>query len=782
MIQEKVKKNMYFPIFKTSEKSYVDTFTNEDTKITELVCSDCSHRFSSKERYVNNVVCPNCGNKELNYSPISAPEIDDSLVFSKDVEILLHTGDRGDIRHMHKVHFTDKSAISSRDAFCIREPMVLDTQVIDGETFYIVREFEMYLNLDKDTGKKTLHLFHTYNSIIFGQNEIVNIKDGKKSSAMFENSFGSWYSFHRKGRCFVADEDVLKDFITYVYDYKIKSIIPDIVCDTEIPDIYCLKLNELDNIVASIKDAKPVSSVTLKRQELIKSILDRKPSPMPFNMENDKVCYNVVEVDELTNTMTFEYICPHCEEISTEKMSKRYYHTTDDEYIACPRCGALTFRKDLVDIRYLEGSTRTVTVIQNFGDGIIIYDASYSVAVKGTNLELTPEISSANEICVISKDFNPDNIMSSVTILRQDYDTGKYSLAKTLKIGCGRTHTPYIRNEATNFNVNWSGVERLNDHLCGGNYADIDMITAYALLYRKYPVMEKCMKEGQCVIAKNILSGFDWSTSTPNEKYDLEQSDVASALRMSKGCLRILKKEKKDFIDAFTKLQLLYSVDHNLCEEDYNYICEQSISVYKIAEICREFGFSVHDVCGYLERVRVAQCVNPYTAVSEWLDYLVASRVIGCDLADKRVKYPSALRTEHDKVVYKKNIIENEEFEEKFQKVVGEYGKKFAYKGKDFVMTYPKTISDLFEEGRMLNHCVGSYGDAIKSGNSIVLFIRKKKEMDTPYFTLEVDPAHNAVTQIGGYSDVAPHHIRNKELIEFIKEWADKNEVVYSTK
>ena len=69
-------------------------------------------------------------------------------------------------------------------------------------------------------------------------------------------------------------------------------------------------------------------------------------------------------------------------------------------------------------------------------------------------------------------------------------------------------------------------------------------------------------------------------------------------------------------------------------------------------------------------------------------------------------------------------------------------------------MTYPKTISDLFEEGRVLNHCVGSYGDAIKSGNSIVLFIRKKKEIDTPYFTLEVDPTHNAVTQIGGYSDV----------------------------
>ena len=228
IFERKIKENMNFPIFKISEKSYVDTFTNEDTKVTEMICSCCSHRFTSTAKHVSNPVCPACGNQETNYSLAVLSNVSETFEFDRNVEIVIHNGERSDLRGYHKVDFIDKSS-TGRDALRIREPMVLDTQVIDGETFYIVREFEMYLNLDKDTGKKTLHLFHTYNSIIFGQNEIVNIKDGKKSSAMFENSFGSWYSFHRKGRCFVADEDVLKDFITFVYDYKIKSINPDIV-------------------------------------------------------------------------------------------------------------------------------------------------------------------------------------------------------------------------------------------------------------------------------------------------------------------------------------------------------------------------------------------------------------------------------------------------------------------------------------------------------------------------------------------------------------------------
>lgn len=779
IIHEKIQENMNFPIFKISEKSHVDAYTDEDVKTTEMVCSHCNHRFTSNERYVSNPVCPMCGNEEHGYSLVAFPDISDTFTFDSTIDVVVHSGDRSELKNCTKVQFIDKTS-PSRSAMTIRDPLILDSQVVDGEKLFILREFEMFLNTNKDTGKRTLYLVYTYNTIIFGENEIVNIRDGKKSSAMFNTSYGSYYSYRRDGRCFIATEDMVKKFNAHVDGYKIKHTIPSVVNNTSIHNIYALRLDEVDTIVSSLKDMKPVSSITLKRQELVKSILDKKPAPMPFVLKNDKVCYSVVEVNEMENLMTFEYVCPSCEEVVTGQMQKRNYDS-NDEYVPCPNCGAVVARNDFADVRYVENTERVVNVIQNFEDGIIIYDATYVVSTYYSELRFEPTLKPANEIFVIRGDFNNDNLMSNVTILRRDNYTKKYSIAKTFKFGSCHS-TEYIRNEATNFNMNWSAVERLNDFVLGYNYTDIDTIVAYALLYKRYTVLEKFMKEDMCVIAKNIISTFDWVNSASDEKYDLEQKDVASVLRMSKGCLRILKKAGKEMMNSFHPLQLLYGADNNLCEEDYNYICEHGISVYKIVEICNEFGFSVHDVCGYLERVRIAQCVKPYTAANEWLDYLVASRVIGCDLKDKRVKYPSALRTEHDKVVYKKNIIENEEFEERFKKVTDEYGKKFAYKGKDFVMTYPKTISDLFEEGRVLNHCVGSYGDAIKSGNSIVLFIRKKKEIDTPYFTLEVDPTHNAVTQIGGYSDVAPHHIRNKELIEFIKEWAEKKEVSYSTK
>lgn len=781
MIQEKVKKNMYFPIFKTSEKSYVDTFTNEDTKITELVCSDCSHRFSSKERYVNNVVCPNCGNKELNYSPISAPEIDDSLVFSKDIEILLHTGDRGDIRHMHKVHFTDKSAISSRDAFCIREPMVLDSVSVDGENYYVLREYEMYLDLNKKTGEKKLYFFYTYNCIIFGAKEIVNIRDGKKSSAMYSTSYYPYYSYRSRERYFFTDNETLCYLSVYLDGYEIKHPMPDILSGTILNDIYGLDLEGLDNLVKYMKEVKPVSSVTTKRQNLIKSILDRMPTPAPFTTKNESVCYNVVEVNEMTNTMKFEYICPDCEQTVVAELPKYSSYSDPVNYVSCPHCGVLTFRDKLVDIRYLEDSRRVVNIIQDLGDDIVIFDAEYNVSTYGFDLNMTPNPTPASQICVIRKDFDPNNLMGNVTILRRDDYTGKYSMAKTFK-NCCYNNRIHIHNTATHFNMNWSGIEKLNDSNLANCFNNIDFLTAYTLLYIRYPVMEKFLKEGYCDIVKNIISTFDWVNSEPNEKYFLDGKDVASALKMSKGCLRLLKKQDKDMLDALPYIQVLYDADKDFCEEDYNYIGKNSVVYYKVAYVAKKFGLSVHQICEYIERVRVAQCVNPSTAMHEWTDYLDACEIIGSDLNDRRVKYPSALRTEHDKVVYKKNIIENKDYEAKFQSVTQEYGKKYSYKTKDFVVTYPKSLNDLFEEGRVLNHCVGTYGDSIKSGECIILFVRKAKEPNTPYYTLEVNPTHKAVTQFAGYSDIAPHHIRHKELIEFVKEWANKYEIAYSGK
>ena len=80
-------------------------------------------------------------------------------------------------------------------------------------------------------------------------------------------------------------------------------------------------------------------------------------------------------------------------------------------------------------------------------------------------------------------------------------------------------------------------------------------------------------------------------------------------------------------------------------------------------------------------------------------------------------------------------------------------------------------MQELFEEGRKLDHCVGSYGDRIIEGRSNIYFIRWNDKPEAPYFTLEV--IGNTITQVYGYGDKPPMK-SDKELNEFIHEWEKK--------
>lgn len=89
----------------------------------------------------------------------------------------------------------------------------------------------------------------------------------------------------------------------------------------------------------------------------------------------------------------------------------------------------------------------------------------------------------------------------------------------------------------------------------------------------------------------------------------------------------------------------------------------------------------------------------------------------------------------------------------------------------------PRDMKDLFEEGRKLNHCVGSYSDRIVEGKSCIMFIRKTEEPDKPYFTIEINQSSSYVVQLRANSNRCINHSTEKELVKFLKEWSKKKNV-----
>lgn len=59
-----------------------------------------------------------------------------------------------------------------------------------------------------------------------------------------------------------------------------------------------------------------------------------------------------------------------------------------------------------------------------------------------------------------------------------------------------------------------------------------------------------------------------------------------------------------------------------------------------------------------------------------------------------------------------------------------------------------RTAQELIDEGRALNHCVGTYAQRVAEGQTIILFIRHADDPGTPFFTMEV--RNNAVFQCRG--------------------------------
>jgi len=145
-------------------------------------------------------------------------------------------------------------------------------------------------------------------------------------------------------------------------------------------------------------------------------------------------------------------------------------------------------------------------------------------------------------------------------------------------------------------------------------------------------------------------------------------------------------------------------------------------------------------------------------------------------------KFPVNLKTEHDLLVAMVNERKNRELAEKHRKEAEEAAERLAAfdkaaarcQTKKYIIQIPKTADDLAREGQALHHCVGNghYWNRHANGSSLICFIRKKSEPDTPYFTMEVDLRNDkyTITQIQSYHNRVK---ADKELESFAQRFVN---------
>lgn len=104
--------------------------------------------------------------------------------------------------------------------------------------------------------------------------------------------------------------------------------------------------------------------------------------------------------------------------------------------------------------------------------------------------------------------------------------------------------------------------------------------------------------------------------------------------------------------------------------------------------------------------------------------------------------------------------------------------KKYEYDEHDkYCIVAPTAPIDLVVEGMTLHHCVRSYIPCVANGESIILFIRDKKEPGTPFFTVEIVDK-NVIRQVHGQANSLMCTVDG--LPEFIDRWAKAKRLHYT--
>ena len=189
----------------------------------------------------------------------------------------------------------------------------------------------------------------------------------------------------------------------------------------------------------------------------------------------------------------------------------------------------------------------------------------------------------------------------------------------------------------------------------------------------------------------------------------------------------------------------------------------------------------------YLRRQRMRHPDGKVTLDGQYLsDYWDMAQRLNMNLTDEHLVYPRDIIAAHDRVMAEnqereearsrkerekqeaKRIAENAKYTAQFAELAERLAPlSWEYKG--ILIRCAATPRELEEEGRALSHCVGGYKNTHAQGKQPIFFIRRAKEPDKPWYTLQLDLKKRTVIQNRGKCNCT----ETKAVIEFREKWVE---------
>ena len=287
---------------------------------------------------------------------------------------------------------------------------------------------------------------------------------------------------------------------------------------------------------------------------------------------------------------------------------------------------------------------------------------------------------------------------------------------------------------------------------CLDKYPNVNAIE-YLRKYLKYPTIEYLVKSG----LEDYISS----------KAILEKAQKDKAFR------KWLIQNRKTLQDGFYYVKVIlraYKRGTSPAIEQQTEVIYHKIKNATNPAFLEEYKSEVLELSDYL--------VKHNTDAPTYVDYYNACVYLGMDMSLPKNRYPHDFMNWHDIRIdeyHTAKALEREREREAYIRKFADVATKYLpleFEGKtEFVVLIPRSVDDLVNEGKCLNHCVGrmNYDQKMAREETLIFFVRNKDNPITPFVTVEYSLRTHQVLQCYGYHDTKPDDkvlsfVRNKWL------------------
>ena len=287
-------------------------------------------------------------------------------------------------------------------------------------------------------------------------------------------------------------------------------------------------------------------------------------------------------------------------------------------------------------------------------------------------------------------------------------------------------------------------------------------VNRYIMCFHARRYWEYLVKSGLYELVTELCSGYWWGELSI---HSAKARNLKELLRVDGNRVNRMK-QIDGGVNELEWLQYEQKQGIKISKESLEWLSKKKMTLSECKEILNDLG-SVNKMVNYLKKQKIA----PSKAITTWRDYLQMALLEGYDTQDSIVRFPKDLKLRHDQLVERRNekkdkerLNEYAELDKQIQKRLPEV-KGYFYEDDTYMIIPAGKCEELMKEGRELHHCVGAsdiYMKKMAAGETWILFLRKKEDLEKAYYTVEINLKTDKIIQFYSEFDRQP----DKKVIE----------------